>query len=57
MERAIFISVSFFGQRKQALNHTNVALDKSGYQMSIFHIFEGKHMLWVLIRRALARRF
>ena len=32
-------------------------LDKSGYQVNIFLISAQKHMLWVLIRSASARRF
>ena len=34
-----------------------IGLDKSGYQVNIFLISPQKHMLWVLIRSALARRF
>ena len=34
-----------------------IGLDKSGYQVYIFLISPRKHMLWVLIRSASARRF
>ena len=35
----------------------NIGLDKGGYSAIIFLISQRKHMLWVLIRRALVRRF
>ena len=38
-------------------NHTCIGLDKSGYQVNIFLISPQKHMLWVFIRSASARRF
>ena len=34
-----------------------IGLDKSGYQVNSFLISRRKHMLWVLIRSASARRF
>ena len=36
-----------------------IGLDKSGYQVNIFHISPGKHnsMLWVLIRSTSLRCF
>ena len=34
-----------------------IGLDKSGYQVYIFLNSPRKHMLWVLIRSASARRF
>ena len=34
-----------------------IGLDKSGYQVNNFLISHQKHMLWVLIRSASARRF
>ena len=37
------------------VNH--IGLDKGGYPVNIFHISPRKHMLWVLIRSTLARRF
>ena len=35
----------------------NIGLDKSEYQENSFLITRRKHMLWVLIRSASARRF
>ena len=37
--------------------YVDIGLDKSGYQVNIFLISPRKHMLWVLIRSASARRF
>ena len=35
----------------------DIGLDKIGYQVNSFLISQQKHMLWVLIRSASARRF
>ena len=35
--------------------HSVIGLDKGGYPVNIFIISPQKHMLWVLIRSALAR--
>ena len=37
--------------------HMIIGLDKGGYPVNIFLISPRKHMLWVLIRSASARRF
>ena len=42
--------------KAQMLQNDCIATDKSGYS-HIFLISEWKHMLWVLIRSASARRF
>ena len=36
---------------------SDIGLDKGGYPVNIFLISPRKHMLWVLIRSASARRF
>ena len=38
-------------------SYFSIATDKSGYPHNIFLISPRKHMLWVLIRSALLRRF
>ena len=39
------------------ISEKNIGLDKGGYPVNIFLISPWKHMLWVLIWSALARRF
>ena len=53
----VLLNPNTITRRKLNIICDSIGLDKSGYQFNIFLISPRKHVLWVLIRSASARRF